>query len=55
MQGFETDSQAGTEISRDVHADGLTPEQLERFLEILSCHPCFNQPEILLPLDKGNA
>lgn len=46
MRGFETDSQAGTDIARDVRADDLTPEQIERFLEVLSRHPRFNQPEL---------
>jgi hypothetical protein len=52
MQGFNTDSQAGTEISRDIRANDLTPEQIERFLEVLSRHPRFNQPDLLLPLDR---
>jgi sulfotransferase family protein len=49
MQGFEADSQAGTEISRDVRADDLTSERMEQFLDILSRHPRFNQPDFILP------
>jgi hypothetical protein len=49
MQGFETDSQAGTAIARDTRADDMTPEQIEQFLEVLSRHPRFNQPDFILP------
>jgi hypothetical protein len=49
MHGFETDSQAGTAILRDVQADDLSPERVERFLEVLSRHPRFNRPDYRLP------
>jgi hypothetical protein len=55
MQGFETDSQAGTDIARDIRADNLTPEQIERFLEVLSRHRRFNQPDLLLPPNRRDA
>jgi hypothetical protein len=49
IQGFDSDSQAGTVVSRDVRADDLAPERIEQFLELLSRHPRFNQPDVILP------
>lgn len=49
MHVFETDSQAGTDISRDVPVDDLPPERIEQFLANLSRHPRFNQPDLTLP------
>jgi hypothetical protein len=49
MQAFETDSQAGTAISRDVYSADLAPERIEQFLKLLSRHPRFADPNFVLP------
>ena len=49
IRAFETDSQAGTAISRDVAAADLPPERVEHFLKLLSQHARFANPDIVLP------
>jgi hypothetical protein len=46
IRAFETDSQAGTAISRDVAAADLAPERVGHFLKLLSQHPRFANPDL---------
>jgi hypothetical protein len=49
MKGFDTESQAGTILSNEVPAEDLPPERVAAFMEMLSRHPRFNQPDYGLP------
>ena len=48
LSAFDHDSQAGTMVSHDVPADGLTPDQAARVRRILQLQPSYNDPNLRL-------
>jgi hypothetical protein len=49
LQAFETDSQSGTHLSREVTTDRLPPERLDRLAALLARLPAFTDPNLILP------
>lgn len=49
LQAFETDSQSGTHLSRDVTTDRLTPDRLARLAALMKRLPAYSDPDLILP------
>jgi hypothetical protein len=49
LQAFETDSQSGTHLSREVTTERLSPDRLDRLANLMTRLPAFARPDGILP------
>lgn len=49
LQAFETDSQSGSHLSRDLTTERLSPDRLDRLARVMSRLPDFASPDLILP------